>query len=466
MGSPRREACSLSSTTNSSPGGAPTGPTSPASGWSAIAGRPQPIGSRNCSPATSFHIRPSMPEVRRARCCSTPSGSPPLSCRWCCSRADQVDPAEPGRAGRGRQSPHPAPARDLRPLDRRGRARPVWPPRFTAARRVSRWRSSTARGPGGQAGQSAKIENYLGFPAGLSGADLTRRAVAQATRFTAEMLIPVEATGLERLDPFRIVQIRRRNRRQLQSRSRSPPGSPTACSRRKERIVSRAPGVYYGASGVEAADYANQDVAVIGGGNSAGQAALYLSATASSVRVIVRTPDLWSIMSSYLVERILATPNIEIVPQTSVLAVSGDQRRRGSRSRGSRGDPDACRWRPCSSTSARLPGPIGWAMPSNATSRDSFSPAPNARPALAWTVGQASAAFGDQPSRVYSRPVMSGPDRPRGWRRRQGRVRWRCGWYTNIWPACEHLSKSLPAFPTSRAFRSNRSSPSAGRAKS
>jgi thioredoxin reductase (NADPH) len=85
-------------------------------------------------------------------------------------------------------------------------------------------------------------------------------------------------------------------------------------------------GVYYGASGVEAADYANQDIAVIGGGNSAGQAALYLSATASSVRIMVRTPDLWSSMSSYLVERILATPNVEIVPQTSVLAVHGDQR--------------------------------------------------------------------------------------------------------------------------------------------
>ena len=180
-----------------------------------------------------------------------------------------------------------------------------------------------SEGPGGQAGQSAKIENYLGFPAGLSGADLTRRAVAQATRFTAEMLIPVEATALERLDPFRIV--------------RFGDGSAANCkavliatgvsyrmlpAEGAERFAGA--GVYYGASGVEAADYANQDVAVIGGGNSAGQAALYLSATASSVRVIIRSADLTATMSSYLIERIIATPNISIVGETSVRTVNGD----------------------------------------------------------------------------------------------------------------------------------------------
>jgi thioredoxin reductase (NADPH) len=180
-----------------------------------------------------------------------------------------------------------------------------------------------SEGPGGQASQSAKIENYLGFPAGLSGADLARRAVAQATRFTAEMLIPVEATGLERLDPFRIV--------------RFGDGSAANCkavliatgvsyrmlpAEGADRFAGG--GVYYGASGVEAADYANQDVAVIGGGNSAGQAALFLAATASRVRVIIRGPDLWATMSSYLVERILATPNIELVPQTSVSVVAGE----------------------------------------------------------------------------------------------------------------------------------------------
>ncbi len=228
-----------------------------------------------------------------------------------------------------------------------------------------------SEGPGGQASQSAKIENYLGFPAGLSGADLARRAVAQATRFTAEMLIPVEATGLERLDPFRIV--------------RFGDGSAANCkavliatgvsyrmlpAEGADRFAGG--GVYYGASGVEAADYADQDVAVIGGGNSAGQAALFLAATASRVRVIIRGPDLWATMSSYLVERILATPNIELVPQTSVSVVSGRSSCRGHRCRRSRRAANDARWPPCSSTSARLPGPIGWATWSSATSRASF----------------------------------------------------------------------------------------------
>lgn len=178
-------------------------------------------------------------------------------------------------------------------------------------------------GPGGQASQSSKIENYLGFPAGLSGADLTRRAVAQASRFMAEMLIPVEAVALERHDPFRVIRF----------------GDGTGANCKAVLIATgvsyrmlpaegadrfAGAGVYYGASGVEATEYANQDVAVIGGGNSAGQAALYLAATASSVRIIVRTTDLSASMSNYLIERILATPNIEVVGETSVVAVGGD----------------------------------------------------------------------------------------------------------------------------------------------
>ncbi len=180
-----------------------------------------------------------------------------------------------------------------------------------------------AEGPGGQASQSAKIENYLGFPAGLSGADLTARAVAQAARFKAEMLIPVEAVALERNDPFRVI--------------RCGDGTATNCkavliatgvsyrmlpAEGADRFAGA--GVYYGASGVEATEYANQDVAVIGGGNSAGQAALYLAATASSVRIIIRGADLAATMSAYLVDRIRSTPNIEVVEKADVLAVRGD----------------------------------------------------------------------------------------------------------------------------------------------
>ena len=178
-------------------------------------------------------------------------------------------------------------------------------------------------GPGGQASQSSKIENYLGFPAGLSGADLTARAVAQAARFKAEMLIPVEAVALERNDPFRVIRC----------------GDGTAANCKSVLIATgvsyrmlpaegaerfAGAGVFYGASGVEANEYADQDLAVIGGGNSAGQAALYLAAKASSVRIIIRGSDLAATMSAYLVDRIKSTPNIEIVEKSDVLAVRGD----------------------------------------------------------------------------------------------------------------------------------------------
>ena len=138
------------------------------------------------------------------------------------------------------------------------------------------------------------------------------------------MLIPVEAISLERLDPFRIDQVRRRDSAANCKAVLIATGVSYRMLPAEGADRFAGAGVYYGASGVEAADYANQDVAVIGGGNSAGQAALYLSATASSVRIIIRSPDLAATMSSYLIERILATPNIEVVGETSVMAVRGD----------------------------------------------------------------------------------------------------------------------------------------------
>jgi thioredoxin reductase (NADPH) len=179
--------------------------------------------------------------------------------------------------------------------------------------------------PGGQAGSSARIENYLGFPAGLSGADLTRRAVAQAVRFNAEMLVPAEATELVRNDPYRIV--------------RFAGGEEASCkavliatgvsyrmlpAEGADRLAGR--GVYYGASPVEATEYRGQDVAVIGAGNSAGQAALYLAATSASVRLIARGPSIAQTMSAYLVERIEVTPNIVVEVNTDVVAVEGEER--------------------------------------------------------------------------------------------------------------------------------------------
>ena len=181
-----------------------------------------------------------------------------------------------------------------------------------------------SEGPGGQASQSARIENYLGFPAGLSGADLTSRAVAQASRFKAEMLIPVEAIALERNDPFRVIRCADGTSANAKSLLVATGVSYRMLPAEGADRFAGA-GVYYGASGVEATEYADQDVAVIGGGNSAGQAALFLAGRASSVRIIVRGAGLAATMSAYLVDRIASTPNIEVVGESSVVAVQGGQ---------------------------------------------------------------------------------------------------------------------------------------------
>ncbi|MGH9168086.1 MAG: FAD-dependent oxidoreductase, partial [Acidimicrobiia bacterium] len=130
--------------------------------------------------------------------------------------------------------------------------------------------------PGGQAGQSARIENYLGFPVGLSGADLARRAVTQAQRFGAEILVPLEAAGVNRKDPYRVITLSN--------------GSEVSChamvittgvSYRKLNVPGvedlTGAGVYYGASRIEAHTHRDEDVFIVGGGNSAGQAAMYLA---------------------------------------------------------------------------------------------------------------------------------------------------------------------------------------------
>jgi thioredoxin reductase (NADPH) len=165
--------------------------------------------------------------------------------------------------------------------------------------------------PGGQAGESARIENYLGFPAGLSGADLTRRAVTQSRRFGAELLVPVEARALRRSGPFRVLEF--------------DDGSEINCkavlvatgvSYRKlpaegaDRLVGA--GVYYGASAMEAGLYEGASVAIVGAGNSAGQAALFLAGRAAEIHMLVRGPALAETMSAYLVERIASTANIHL----------------------------------------------------------------------------------------------------------------------------------------------------------
>ena len=176
--------------------------------------------------------------------------------------------------------------------------------------------------PGGQAGLSARIENYLGFPAGLSGADLARRAVTQARRFGTEILAPVETTGLRVDDRYRYIRLADGSEISSQAvviasgvqwRKLQTDGL--------DRLVGA--GVYYGASMNEAASCRNEEVYVVGGANSAGQAAMHFARYARRVVLLVRGPSLSATMSHYLIEQIKATPAIHVAYNSSVVAVHG-----------------------------------------------------------------------------------------------------------------------------------------------
>ncbi len=178
---------------------------------------------------------------------------------------------------------------------------------------------------GGQAGTSSKIENYLGFPKGLSGADLARRATAQAKRFGAEILIPQEVVAVRVDDPYRIVQLR--DGTELSCRALVVASGATVKQLSLPGIEPlTGAGVYYGAAITEAAHYRKQHVFVVGGANSAGQAAMFFSRYASKVTILVRGTSLEKGMSQYLVDQIGAEPNIEVLLQTTVAAVHGTDR--------------------------------------------------------------------------------------------------------------------------------------------
>jgi thioredoxin reductase (NADPH) len=177
--------------------------------------------------------------------------------------------------------------------------------------------------PGGQAGTSSRIENYLGFPAGVTGADLAQRAAAQARRFGAEILTAQEAVGFRREDPYRYVKL--------------SDGSEVSCytivfATGMEVKKLEAPGleklqgigVYYGAALTEAATYRGRDVCIVGGANSAGQAAMFISRYAKTVTMLIRAEKLLPMMSNYLADRIEATENIIVMPCVEVVSVSGE----------------------------------------------------------------------------------------------------------------------------------------------
>ncbi|MBU6119715.1 FAD-dependent oxidoreductase [Hymenobacter siberiensis] len=176
--------------------------------------------------------------------------------------------------------------------------------------------------PGGQAGTSSRIENYLGFPTGLSGADLAFRAWTQAVRLGAEFLAPQEVAELCIQDGYKVLTLS--DGREISTkavvlttgvsyRTLDVPGM--------ERLSGA--GVYYGAARTEARSCDEQDVYIVGGGNSAGQAAMYLATYARRVFIVIRGADLAASMSAYLIEQIRTTPNIELLPYSQIKEVCG-----------------------------------------------------------------------------------------------------------------------------------------------
>jgi thioredoxin reductase (NADPH) len=201
--------------------------------------------------------------------------------------------------------------------------------------------------PGGQAGQSSRIENYLGFPTGLSGSDLARRGTDQARRLGAELLTVQDAVGLRADGAGRFVELSGGGvlstncvlvASGVSYRQLDTPGF--------ERFSGA--GIYYGAAVTEARSCENQHVVIIGGANSAGQAAVYFSHYAGQVTMLVRGPGLAASMSHYLVEQIAALANVDVRTQTVAIAAEGeDGRLRQLRVRGPEGaestlDVDAC----------------------------------------------------------------------------------------------------------------------------
>ncbi len=190
---------------------------------------------------------------------------------------------------------------------------------------------------GGQAGASARIENYLGFPTGITGMALMARAYNQAQKFGVEMAIPDEAMGLQALDnPDEDHFVLRLSREERVS-ARSVVIASGARYRRLEvenLEAFEASSVHYWASPLEGKLCAGQEVALVGGGNSAGQGVVYLAGQATKVWLLVRGPELESSMSRYLVDRIAGLPNVEVVTQTQVSGLEGED-----------GMLDTVRWR-------------------------------------------------------------------------------------------------------------------------
>jgi thioredoxin reductase (NADPH) len=192
---------------------------------------------------------------------------------------------------------------------------------------------------GGQAGQSSRIENYLGFPSGVSGADLARRATTQAKRFGAELLTAQQASSIEVQGPSRIVRLA--DGSELASHTVL---IATGVSYRRLEAPGvdqlTGAGVYYGAAVSEATSCEGRDVSVVGGANSAGQAALHLARSAHKVTILYRGDSLAHGMSHYLVEQIERTDNIDVRLGVEVVGVRGEEQLEAVTIRGADGERD------------------------------------------------------------------------------------------------------------------------------
>ncbi len=179
--------------------------------------------------------------------------------------------------------------------------------------------------PGGQAGTSSRIENYLGFPQGVSGSELTRRAVTQAQRLGAEFISPLEVTAGTIDGGYTTMALA--DGRTVVSRTMV---AATGMFYRQHPAAGMAEytgrGVYYGAATTEAAAFAGRRVMVVGGGNSAGQGAVYLARYAAEVQIVIRRDSLRDTMSHYLIDQIARTPNIRLRPHAEIAGVEGDGR--------------------------------------------------------------------------------------------------------------------------------------------
>ena len=292
--------------------------------------------------------------------------------------------------------------------------------------------------PGGQAGTTSRIENYLGFPAGLSGGDLARRGLAQARRLGAEILSPDEVTGIRREDPYRVVTLAAAGDVSCQTVVVA-----TGVSYRQLDVPGAAElagaGIYYGAATTEAVLYRDQEVGVVGGGNSAGQAAVYLSRFAKRVLLMVRTPEL-SGMSQYLIDQIAAMPEHRGArTRQRSTAAHGEGHLGCGHASPARAARKSCRWRRSSSSSASSRAPTGWRGPWCAIRAASCSPARScSRTASAPPDGASTASRSCSnracPASSWRATCGIGPSS--GSPARSARAPWRCSSCTSTWPGC------------------------------